>query len=162
MNPKQADGEGSEALSKERLHLWQKLLKASGLIKEELRRRLRAECNSTLPRFDVMSALAERPEGMMMSEISTLLRVSNGNITGIIDKLAEDELVMRFAVPGDRRAQKIRLTGKGLSVFADIAAHHEAWINDILGRLNADDIEGIIRRIDYLTHALEDETEGVK
>ena len=151
-----AHGRGAEPISKERLRLWLKLLKASGLIEDEVRRRLRSECNSTLPRFDVMSALARAPKGLKMSEISKLLRVSNGNITVIVDKLTEEGLALRVAVPGDRRATKVRLTENGLSVFAEHAAAHEAWIGDILAGLDLDDIQGMIARLDQLTTALEE------
>jgi len=102
MSLKPANLGANEPLSKERLRLWLKLLKASNLVEEEIRRRLRAQHASTLPRFDVMSALSRAPNGLKMSEISKLLRVSNGNITGIVDKLAEEGFALRVSVPGDR------------------------------------------------------------
>lgn len=147
----------TEPLSKERLRLWLKLLKASSLIEDEVRRRLRAEHEWTLPRFDVMSALSRAPDGLKMSEISRMLRVSNGNITGIVDKLTDEGLALRVAVPGDRRAQLVRLTPRGVQVFNAHAAHHEAWIDELLGGLNADDVAGMILRLDHLTEKLEGE-----
>ena len=153
-NPKADQSEDS--IAKERLRLWLKLLKASSLIEEEIRRRLRAEFKSTLPRFDVMSALERAPEGLKMSQISKRLRVSNGNITGIVDKLTEEGLALRVSVPGDRRANLIHLTSKGKRVFAEHAKMHEAWINEILAELNKDDIEGMILRLDHLTKSLEE------
>jgi DNA-binding MarR family transcriptional regulator len=39
--------------------------------------------------------------------------VSNGNVTGIVDRLVEDGLVVRVPVEGDRRAMLVRLTRKG-------------------------------------------------
>jgi len=146
--------QGEVPISKERLRLWLKLLKTSRLIEDEVRGRLRSELNSTLPRFDVMSALDRAPDGLKMSEISKRLRVSNGNITGIVDKLTEDGLALRVAVPGDRRANLVRLTPKGQKDFAEHAKIHEAWIDDILGGLNADDIDGMIRRLDHLSNGL--------
>lgn len=107
----------SQTLSKERLRLWLKLLKASGMIEEEVRRRLRRDFDWTLPRFDVMSALHRHPDGLKMSEISRLLRVSNGNITGIVDKLTDEGLALRVSVAGDRRANLIRLTPKGRALL---------------------------------------------
>ena len=148
----------SPLLSKERLRLWLKLLKASNLIEEEVRRRLRTEQRSTLPRFDVMSALSRAPDGLKMSEISKMLRVSNGNITGIVDKLTEEGLALRLAVPGDRRAQLVRLTPKGVLTFEEQASVHEAWIDDLLSGLNADDVEGMILRLDHLANKLEEAT----
>ncbi len=144
------------SLSKERLRLWLKLLKASSTLEDELRRRLRSEFGSTLPRFDVMSALSRSPDGLRMSQISEMLRVSNGNVTGIVDKLSDEGLAQRVAVPGDRRASLVMLTDKGKTAFAEHAAAHEAWIDDMLGGLNQDDIEGMQARLDRLLDTLED------
>lgn len=143
-------------LSKERLRLWLKLLKASRLVEDELRRRLRSDYGSTLPRFDVMSALARNPDGLKMSEISKRLRVSNGNITGIVDKLAEEGLALRVAVPGDRRANLVRLTAKGQADFADHATAHEGWIDGLLGGLDATGVAALASQLDALTEALEE------
>lgn len=147
---------GTPSLSKARLRLWLKLLKASNLLEEQIRRRLREDYQSTLPRFDVMSALSRSPEGLKMSQISDLLRVSNGNVTGIVDRLTEEGLALRVAVPGDRRASLVRLTPKGQAAFAEQAAAHERWIDDMLDRLDADDVDGMIRRLDYLNDTLEE------
>ncbi|MBO9400626.1 MarR family transcriptional regulator [Shimia sp. R9_3] len=143
-------------LSKARLRLWLKLLKASGMIEDEVRRRLRREFDSTLPRFDVMSVLARFPEGKKMSEISDLLRVSNGNVTGIVDKLSEEGLAQRVAVPGDRRASKVKLTEKGIAAFAEHADTHEGWIDEMLGGLNPEDVDGMATRLERLIETLED------
>lgn len=146
----------NESLSKMRLRLWLKLLKASNLLEDQIRRRLREEYQSTLPRFDVMSALSRSPDGLKMSQISEMLRVSNGNVTGIVDRLTEEGLALRVAVPGDRRASLVRLTPKGKAAFAEQAESHEIWIDGMLERLNADDVEGMIRRLDYLNDTLEE------
>ena len=143
-------------LSKERLRLWLKLLKSSRMIEDEVRRRLRRDHDWTLPRFDVMSALSRARDGLKMSEISALLKVSNGNITGIVDKLAEEELAVRAPVLGDRRAHVVKLTDKGQDFFDQHSAAHEAWIDEILSGLNGDDIEGMILRLDRLEETLND------
>lgn len=155
MNTASEQPEHKEPISKERLRLWLKLLKASSLIEDEIRRRLRSEMDWTLPRFDVMSTLARAPDGMKMSEISTRLRVSNGNITVIVDKLTEEGLALRVADPADRRANLVRLTSKGLAVFETHAIAHESWVNELLKDLNAEDINGMILRLDHLTESLE-------
>lgn len=129
----------SEPMSKTRLRLWLKLLKTSSRIEAELRRLLRDEFGTTLPRFDVMAALSRFPEGLKMSALSDLLRVSNGNVTGIVDRLTEDGHALRVAVPGDRRAQLARLTPAGHAVFAELAKAHEAWLDTLLQGLDEAD-----------------------
>lgn len=147
--------DAAEPLSKSRLRLWLKLLKASGPIEDALRRRLRAEFGTTLPRFDVMSALYRGPGGLKMSEISERLRVSNGNITGIVDRLTDEGLVMRVTVPGDRRATRVRLTPKGRAEFARQAAAHEAWVDEMLGDLAGEELDAVMRALDRLGDVLD-------
>lgn len=118
--------------SKSRLRLWLRLLKASKLIETELRERMRRELDTTLPRFDVMAALSRQPEGLKMSELSGVLKVSNGNVTGIVERLVEDGFVRRDAVEGDRRAFLARLTDNGREEFERQAEAHEAWVDGLL------------------------------
>ena len=125
-----------ETESKERLRLWLGLLKASRSIEATLRENLRTEFGSTLPRFDVMSALSRFKDGLKMSQISELLRVSNGNITWIVDRLAEDGCVVRIPVPGDRRAFLVQLTPHGKEEFSIQAKAHEIWIDEMLSGLD--------------------------
>lgn len=144
----------AEPLSKQRLRLWLRFLKAQGSIEAEIRRRLRDQYGSTLPRFDVMSALARFPDGLKMSEISGLLKVSNGNVTGIVDRLTQDGLALRVAVPGDRRAQLVRLTPAGRSAFAELAQSHEAWLDEMLGGLGPNELEALGALLDGVSDHL--------
>ncbi|MGR3568906.1 MAG: MarR family winged helix-turn-helix transcriptional regulator, partial [Pseudooceanicola nanhaiensis] len=96
--------------------MWLRMLKSTRRVEAALRERLRRDFATTLPRFDVMAALARYEDGLKMSALSGVLRVSNGNVTGIVDRLAEEGLVVRVQVPGDRRASLVRLTRKGQEV----------------------------------------------
>ena len=132
-----------EADTKERLRLWLRLLKTTRSIEASLRERFRGEFATTLPRFDVMAALSRASDGLKMSEISGLLKVSNGNVTGIVDRLAEDGLLKRVPVPGDRRAHLVQLTQKGWAEFDRQAAAHEAWIGELLGGFSAEEARAL-------------------
>lgn len=131
-------------LSKQRLRLWLRLLRATRLIESELRERLRKEFAITLPQFDVMAALARKEDGMTMTELSRMLMVSNGNVTGIIDRLAAEKLVLRQAPANDRRSFIVRLTPKGAAQFAVVARAHEGWVDELLGSFDAAQTENLI------------------
>ena len=124
---------------KDRLRLWIRLLRASRTIEAELRERLKKEFDTTLPRFDVMAALYRSPEGMLMSDLSRFLLVSNGNVTGIVDRLVSEGLVTRARRNGDRRTSMVRLTEVGSKSFAAIAAAHENWVGELLGNVSEDE-----------------------
>lgn len=136
-----------EALSKQRLRVWLRLLRLNKRVEAELRERLRQEFATTLPRFDVMAALYRSGDGLKMSELSRLLMVSNGNVTGIVDRLTEDGLILRAAVPGDRRAARARLTSKGRTEFERQAAAHEEWVGELLGGLGEEDCAHMIAHL---------------
>lgn len=125
--------------TKERLRLWIRLLRAARIIEGELRERLKMQFESTLPRFDVMSALYREPDGMLMSDLSRFLLVSNGNVTGIVDRLVLDGFVVRSNREGDRRTSIVRLTDAGNARFAEMAAAHETWIDELLEDIGEED-----------------------
>lgn len=129
------------SVSKKRLRMWLHLLKTSRHIETQLRNRLRTEFNTTLPRFDVMAALERTPSGLKMSELSDQLMVSNGNVTGIIDRLEKDGFVERVSVDGDRRATRVKLSASGLEEFTVMATAHEGWVNDLMQAMDEDAID---------------------
>jgi len=130
-----------QTTAKGRLRFWLQLLKASKHIENELRERMRREFDTTLPRFDVMAMLAKSGTGLKMSQLSGELMVSNGNVTGIVDRLVSEGLIERAAIKGDRRATLVRLTDKGHTDFSQMAQVHEGWVNELFNGLDDTDIE---------------------
>ena len=60
-----------------------------------IRGRLRDSFAITLARFDLMAQLERRSNGLRMSELSRSLMVTGGNVTGIVDQLEREKLVVR-------------------------------------------------------------------
>jgi|TARA_R110002049_G_scaffold10127_3_gene50359 DNA-binding MarR family transcriptional regulator len=133
--------------AKDRLRLWLRLLKVVRGVEANLRDKLRGEFGTTLPRFDLMAALSRHPQGLKMSQLSGVLRVSNGNVTGIADRLGEEGFVERVPVPGDRRAMTLRLTEAGRTEFARQAEAHEGWIDEMLAGVSAEDARAMALRL---------------
>lgn len=130
-------------LSKKRLRLWLDLLRSTRHVEGRLRDLLRDQSGTTLPRFDVMAVLYREETGLRMSDLSRRLMVSNGNVTGIVDRLVTDGMIVRVPVAGDRRATLVRLTARGRAVFAEMAAQHEEWVNDLFSGLPAAEIDAL-------------------
>ncbi|WP_417823984.1 MarR family winged helix-turn-helix transcriptional regulator [Thalassospira lucentensis] len=145
------DNETSD-LSKARLRAWLQILKVSRKIEGELREKMRIEFGSTLPRFDVLAALYRERDGMRMSELSKSLMVSNGNVTGIVDRLVGEGMLVRVPVENDRRASIVRLTEAGEKDFAERALVHEGWVSELFSDLSASDADGLIRILRTISH----------
>ncbi|MEE2996098.1 MAG: MarR family transcriptional regulator [Pseudomonadota bacterium] len=122
------------------LRVWLRLLTCNNLLDTEVRTRLKQTADTTLPRFDILAQL-ERHEGpMSMGELSKRLMVSNGNVTGLVDRLANEGLVDRRPAPEDRRVQMVSLTEKGGDSFSEMAENHRVWVRDMMADMSADEI----------------------
>jgi len=86
-----------------------------------------------------LAALYRTPDGMLMSDLSRFLLVSNGNVTGIVDRLVSEGLLQRGQRNGDRRTSIVQLTRTGRDTFRAMAAAHERWVGELLaGVTNSD------------------------
>ena len=127
------------------IRLWLRLLTCTTLIEGEVRSRLRERFDVTLPRFDLMAQLDKAPDGMTLSDVSKRMMVSNGNVTGLVERLVESGHLDRKTSESDRRVQVIRLTKIGRAEFRKMAAEHESWIAGIFADLSAKDVRDLLR-----------------
>lgn len=135
------------------LRLWLRLLTCSQLIERHVRSRLRGRFGTTLPRFDLLSQLERRPDGLKMSALSRLLMVTGGNVTGIVDQLVKEGLVERLDDESDRRAWRVRLTRAGDKAFAEMARAHEDWVAELLSGLSRRDSNALMQLLARLKQA---------
>ena len=132
------------------LRLWLRLLSCTVRVENHVRRGLRQEFSTTLPRFDLMAQLERYPAGLRMSDLSKHLMVSGGNVTGITDQLESEGLVVRTFDRGDRRAITVKLTPAGLKRFRELAASHERWVVELLGGLSQEDKQAMLTTLGKL------------
>lgn len=121
------------------LRLWLRLLTCSTMIERRMHAMLREYFATTLPRFDMLAQLERAPEGMTMGELSARLMVSNGNITSLVERLAEEGLIRRTPSPTDRRSHRVTLTQDGRRVFGAMSTTHARWIDDLLSGVTRED-----------------------
>ena len=132
------------------LRVWLRLLTSTQLIEKRVQGLFRTEFDTTLPRFDVMAALAREPEGQTMGDVSRWLLVSNGNVTGIISRLVKDGMVTRTQSSDDRRTHLVKLSTSGQKEFAHMSESHEKWIGDMLPGLTRQEmatLDGLLTKV---------------
>lgn len=137
------------------LKLWLRMLSCTVRIENEIRSRLRETFGITLPRFDLMAQLERHPDGLRMGELSRRMMVTGGNVTGITDLLEREKLVLRVPDPRDRRAYAVKLTEAGRSAFAEMAAVHERWIEELLHDIPVGDKTVLIELLSHMKRHLD-------
>jgi DNA-binding MarR family transcriptional regulator len=115
---------------------------------------LRDTFGITLPQFDVLAELDYVGKPLTMTELSTQLMVSNGNITGVVDRLVRDAYVERLPSALDRRVQLISLSNKGKQEFKKMALQHEQWIGVAFEEFDANDIQEITHLLNKVNDKL--------
>ncbi len=130
---------------KDELRLWLRIFTCKMVIEGEVRRRLRDAFGVTLPRFDLMAQLDRAPNAMTLGELSRRMMVTNGNVTGLVDRLVAQRLVARRPSPSDRRAQLVSLTAEGRRTFRAMARANADWMAEMFADLSTVESETLLR-----------------
>ncbi len=67
-------------------------------------------------------------------ELSSRTMVTNGNVTGLVERLEADGTIIRERLEDDKRVTVARLSEKGRTYFEGMAEAHERWIKEMMAR----------------------------
>jgi DNA-binding MarR family transcriptional regulator len=109
-------------------------------ITKELARR----ADLTGPQLTVLKLL-EGVGDMSLSELSDRIRAQNSTVTGIIDRMEREGLVIRVRSTEDRRVVHIRLTDKGAKIANEIAVEPMEIFRSALESLTAGEMRELIK-----------------
>ena len=94
---------------------------------------------------------------MNMTELSHKTWKQNANITRIIDKLEKQELVVRRAVEGDRRANLLSITEKGKDLFNQVIPIIAKSYQEITSCLTKEEASVTIKNLKKIINHLSEE-----
>jgi DNA-binding MarR family transcriptional regulator len=103
-------------------------------------REMYARHRLTLPQFEVLSEVMQRPDGVRLGELAHLIMMTNGNITRLVCRLEEERYVVRKGTT-DKRVSMICITPKGAELALAATETHRGLI---LALINSDDLEDVL------------------
>ena len=109
-------------------------------ITKELARR----ANVTGPQLTVVKLL-ETIGDLSLSELSDKIRAQNSTVTGIIDRMEREGLVLRVRSTEDRRVVRIHLTEKGQQLAREIPVEPMEILRSALSGLTAAETTEMLR-----------------
>jgi DNA-binding MarR family transcriptional regulator len=98
----------------------------------------------TGPQLTVLKVL-ESVGDLSLSELSERIRAQNSTVTGIIDRMEREGLVVRSRSTEDRRVVNIRLTEKGAAIAREIAVEPMEVFRSALESLSAGEMQELLR-----------------
>lgn len=126
------------------IRAWLLLLRQAGAMKKSMDARLRSRFGISISRFDIMSALERAgDEGLRAGELSQRLMVTEGNTTQVTTPLVRDGLVRRMTSSEDGRVAIFKLTRKGETLFAEMAAEHRRWVDEAFSGFSSAQIDAL-------------------
>jgi DNA-binding MarR family transcriptional regulator len=142
--------DGHDAL---RVHL--RIATCYNLLMREARRRVGARWQLTLPQFDVLAELTRAGKrGFTFLELSRLLLVTSGNLTGIVDRLEARGLVRRVPDQTDRRVVRVSLTSKGRAMSRRMLPRHAQDLAQALAFMPPAGLRRLRSLLDQIRHGL--------
>jgi DNA-binding MarR family transcriptional regulator len=82
---------------------------------------------------------------MTLGELSRRMMVTNGNVTGLVDRLVAQRLIERRPSPSDRRSQLVSLTAEGRRAFRAMARANADWMAEMFADLSTVESETLLR-----------------
>ena len=144
--------------SADAMRAWLRFLRLNQRI-TRLAARVMRDKGLSVPQFDVLSTLSER-EGVTQQDIAERLYVTKGNISGLIDRMAEAGLVERRALPNDRRSHALYITPLGREALARGDALQREMIARTLGQLPDAEIRALYEILGRWRDKVRDLPEG--
>ncbi len=108
----------------------------------------------TGPQSLVIKAIYASDIPLSSADLSRYLNVTPANITGIIDRLEEQEIVRRVPKKSDRRTVLIKLTEKGRKLHNKLSDPVEEKLINGLADLTATEIFGIYAALEKIVNVI--------
>ena len=150
---------GTSSRSRKReLRVWLCMLSLHGEIFTRLNRALSSACGLSIAKFDVLAQLDRCPEGMTLGQLSRRLKVTGGNVSGLVRRLVADGLITREMSSTDRRSFLVGLTPAGKTLFDQACVVHQAELQACFEPVSARELDAVLRALDRLNGILPDGT----
>jgi DNA-binding MarR family transcriptional regulator len=126
-------------------------------------RRMQKELGLTGPQRLVLRIVSKFPQ-LMPSELAELLHLDRGTLTGILERLAAQQLVVRTANERDGRSVLLSLTARGRMLDREVPGTVEACIGRALASVPAAKVEAAKQVLEAVARelgALDESAEGL-
>ena len=106
--------------------------------------------------------LVQAARDLRMSDLSARLGVSLSTISGVVDRLVDQDLLARRDDPADRRHVVVRITETGSSQLQLFRELNAGQVRALLSRVDVADLAIVERAVDILAAASADEATSAR
>jgi len=112
-------------------------------------------CDITLSQCHTIVEIG-RSGGMSINMLAEILGLDKSTVSRSVDKLVDDEIVVRDIDPQDRRYINLHLSKKGQSLFTEVESRMAVYFESVIADIPAGKREQVVESLQYLIHALKE------
>jgi len=142
----------------ERAELIQRVLSCTGALFRTLHAgqdRAWLTVELTMPQLKSLVCVVQQ-EGPTNGQVARSLGVGLSTMTGIVDRLAEQGLVIRREDVEDRRITRVLPTARGKELVEDLLRYRNEYITAVLSQLSEEQLRTVEQAFQYLVDAADD------
>jgi DNA-binding MarR family transcriptional regulator len=138
-----------------RAELIQRVLECSGTLFRSMhpgQNRALLTLELTMPQLKALLCVVQY-EGATSGQIAGGLGVGLSTVTGIVDRLAEQGMVVRGEDPRDRRITRVEPTARGLELVDQLLRYRNEQLTRLLSHLDTEQLRVVEQAFQYLVAA---------
>ncbi len=93
-----------------------------------------------------------------IKKLATTLKVTPSNLTGVIDRLVEQGLVVRHENPEDRRMTLLQVSEKGDTLVSELRERRMSYLSQALSELSLEELRKIADGLALLAKVTEEQS----
>ena len=109
----------------------------------------------SMPQFGLLMQMHHKG-ACGMSDVSERFEITPAAASQLVDKLVQSGLIQRVEDPHDRRAKLLSLTDKGRDLIQQGIEERYRWVDELSGKLTADERAQISEALDIMTRVAQD------
>ncbi|NVC25455.1 MarR family transcriptional regulator [Kocuria sp. WN036] len=114
----------------------------------------------TMQQLKVLTILVTEPEGSTIRALSAAMEVSLATMSGIVDRLESQDMIVRALDPYDQRVRRVTVTAAGRETIQRLLAARPELAHAPLNRLSLEDLRALTQGIRALVAAMQEDSAG--
>jgi DNA-binding MarR family transcriptional regulator len=123
----------------------------------------------TLQQLKVLTVLVTAEDGMTLTGLASSFGVSLASMSGVVDRLVDQQVVERFPDVDDQRVRRLRATARGRDAVGQLMSRRPEYGLRVIRRLSMEDLRALDQGMaaverawprDGLPRSLEEGTDG--
>jgi len=131
--------------------IWLQILALESTVFNRLNGALSTQFGLSVAKFEFLAQVARYPEGISLGRISANLKVTSGNVSGLVRRLLVDGLITKTMSDEDRRSFIVHFTPTGKALFDKANLLHAQTLAQCFAAASSSELDSSLEALRALT-----------